>query len=81
MKRLYRSKTNKVIAGIFGGIAETYSIDSSLLRLALVFLGVATGVVPLVVTYIVGWIIISKVPEAEIKSAENKAEKPNSAKQ
>jgi len=59
MKQLYRSKTDKVIAGIFGGIAETYSIDPSLLRLALVFLGVATGVVPLVVTYAVGWIIIS----------------------
>ena len=48
----------------------------SLLRLALVFLGVATGVVPLVVTYIAGWIIISKAPEAEIKAAE-----PDSAKQ
>ncbi len=81
MKRLYRSKTNKVIAGIFGGIAETYSIDPSLLRLALVFLGVATGVVPLVVTYIVGWIIISKVPEEEIKAAEIKTEEPDSAKQ
>ncbi len=86
MKRLYRSKTNKVIAGIFGGIAETYSIDPSLLRLALVFLGVTTGVVPLVVTYIIGWIIISKVPEEENKAAENKAseiktEEPDSAKQ
>ncbi len=81
MKRLYRSKTNKVIAGIFGGIAETYSIDPSLLRLALVFLGVTTGVVPLVVTYIIGWIIISKVPEEEIKASEIKTEEPDSAKQ
>ncbi len=76
MKRFHRSQTEKMIAGIVGGIGETYAIDPNLLRLALVFLGVATGVVPLVVTYIIGWIIISKAPEVEIK-----AEEPDAAKQ
>ena len=52
-----------------------FGLRPSLLRLALVYLGVATGIVPLVVIYIVGWIIISKAPEAEIK-----AEEPDSAK-
>ena len=62
MKRLYRSQTNKKIAGIFGGIADVYSVDPSILRLAAVFLGVASGLVPLLVTYVVGWIIIPKGP-------------------
>jgi len=62
MKRIYRSQTDKKVAGIFGGIAEVYRIDASLLRLIMVFLGVATGVLPLIVTYIVGWIIIPQGP-------------------
>jgi len=60
MKRLYRSPKEKMIAGIFGGLAEMFSIDPSLLRLIVVFLGIATGVIPLVVTYLIGWIIIPK---------------------
>ena len=64
MKRLYRSQTDKKIAGIFGGIAELYAWDPSLVRLLAVFLGVATGVVPLLVTYLVGWIIMPKGPSS-----------------
>ena len=62
MKRLYRSQTDKKVAGIFGGIAEVYNIDPSLLRLLAVFLGVATGFLPLLITYLVGWIILPKGP-------------------
>ncbi len=62
MKRLYRSQTDKKIAGIFGGIAEMYSLDPSLLRLILVFLGIATGIFPLLIAYLIGWIIIPKGP-------------------
>jgi phage shock protein C len=51
VKKLYRSPDDKKIAGICGGIGELYSIDSSLLRLAFVFLCLATGIVPLLVTY------------------------------
>lgn len=62
MKRLYRSQTDKKIAGIFGGIAELYDIDPSVLRLVMVFLGLATAIFPLLVTYLAGWIIIPKGP-------------------
>ena len=64
MKRLYRSQTDKKIAGIFGGISEMYDVDPSVLRLVMVFLGLGTGIVPLLVTYIVGWMIIPKGPVA-----------------
>ena len=62
MKRLYRSQTDKKIAGVFGGMGEVYSVDATLLRLVAVFLGIATGLLPLIVTYVVGWIIIPKGP-------------------
>lgn len=60
MKRLHRSTKNAMIAGIFGGIAESYDIDPSVIRLIAVFLCLVTGIVPLVFTYIVAWIIIPK---------------------
>ena len=71
MKRLYRSSTDKKIAGIFGGMGEIYSIDPTLLRLGAVFLGIATGLLPLIVAYLVGWIIIPKGPLSPAPTASN----------
>ena len=62
MKRIYRSQTDKKVAGILGGIAELYNLDPSLLRLLAVFVGIATGFLPLLITYLVGWFIIPKGP-------------------
>jgi phage shock protein C len=60
MKRLYRSETDSKIAGICGGLGEEFGIDSNIVRLATVFACVVSGVAPLVVTYIVAWIILPK---------------------
>jgi len=60
MKRIYRSQEDKKIAGIFGGLGELFNIDPTLLRLLFVFIGLATGVIPLIVAYLVGWIIIPR---------------------
>jgi phage shock protein C len=72
MKRLYRSSTDKMIAGIFGGLGELYSIDPTLLRLGAVFLALATALVPMIVAYIVGWIIIPKGPLTGLPGAEGR---------
>ncbi len=60
MKRIYRSQEDKKIAGILGGLGELLDIDPTLFRLLFVFIGLATGVIPLAVAYLVGWIIIPK---------------------
>ncbi|MHB9154706.1 MAG: PspC domain-containing protein [Endomicrobiales bacterium] len=65
MKTLYRSRKNRMIAGICGGLGEMLSVDPTLLRLLFVFLGIATGIAPLVITYIIGWIIIPEGPPPE----------------
>ncbi len=62
MKTLYLSRTNKKIMGICGGIGETYDIDPTLIRLLLVFLCVATGILPILITYLVGWMVIPAKP-------------------
>jgi phage shock protein C len=64
MKRLYRSETDKRIAGVFGGMGEVYNVDPTLLRLGAVLIGICTGLLPFIITYIVAWIIIPKGPAA-----------------
>jgi phage shock protein C len=54
-KHLYRSKNNKMIAGICGGIAEYINTDPTIVRIILVLLAF-TGL-PLIV-YPILWIII-----------------------
>jgi phage shock protein C len=60
MKKLYLSTTDKKILGVCGGIAETYDIDPTIVRLAIVFLTIVTVFLPLVLTYIVAGIIMPR---------------------
>ena len=60
MKKIYRSQEDKKMAGILGGLGELFDIDPTLLRLLFVFVGLATGVIPLIVAYLIGWIIIPR---------------------
>ena len=62
MKKLYISEKDKKIAGICGGIGESYDIDPTLVRLALVFLCLATAILPVGLTYLVAWAIIPEKP-------------------
>ena len=65
MKRLYRSSEDRMIAGVCGGMGEAYGIDPTLLRLGLVLVALATGILPLLVAYILGAIIIPLRPLPE----------------
>ena len=58
MNRICRSSRDKRLAGLCGGIGEVLDIDPTLIRLAFVFLCLTTAIVPLVITYIVAWIIV-----------------------
>jgi len=55
-KRLYRSRTDRMIAGVCGGIADYFGIDPTLVRVAAVLLAVANGVG--VVAYVILMIVI-----------------------
>jgi phage shock protein C len=58
MKHIYRSATNKKIAGICGGIGEMTDTDPTIIRLGFVVLGLATGFFPFFVGYILAWMIV-----------------------
>lgn len=59
-KKLYLSDTDKKIAGVCGGIAEYFSIDSTLVRLVFVLLAFVFGAT--VWAYIIACFVIPKKP-------------------
>ncbi len=61
-KKLYRSKTNSMIAGVCGGLGEYFHVDPTLIRLFALFFIICTGLFPGVLAYIVAAIIIPKHP-------------------
>lgn len=61
MKKLYRSESNRMIAGVCGGIAEYFDIDPTLVRLGFVLFCLAGGSgVPV---YLIAAIVIPKKTE------------------
>jgi phage shock protein C len=64
-KRLLRSATDRKIAGVCGGFAEYFGLDSTLVRLAAVILAIYPGVIVCgVLAYIIGWLVIPSAPAA-----------------
>ncbi|MCD6441914.1 MAG: PspC domain-containing protein [Candidatus Marinimicrobia bacterium] len=58
MKKIYRSTKDIKIAGICGGLGEMLNIDPTIVQLLFVFATIATSGFPLLITYIIGWVII-----------------------
>lgn len=56
VKRLYRSRRNRVIAGVCGGLGEYFDLDPVIVRLIFVILALASGTG--LILYVVAWLII-----------------------
>lgn len=56
MNKLYKSKTDRKICGVCGGLAENLNVDSTLIRLGVAFVSLFCGFG--VLAYIVAAIII-----------------------
>ena len=61
-KRIYRSRSETMIAGLAGGLANYFNVDPVLVRLMFVGAGFLTGIVPGLLAYVVGWIIVPLEP-------------------
>lgn len=66
-KRLYRSRTNSVIAGVAGGIGEYLDIDPVLIRIAFVVATFAGGFG--IITYIIAWVIMPEAAGIQTQAA------------
>jgi phage shock protein PspC (stress-responsive transcriptional regulator) len=61
-RKLYRSRTNRQVAGVCGGLAQYFNVDATLIRVLFIVLAVfgAAGIL----IYVAMWIIVPKEPAA-----------------
>ena len=60
--RLRRSRSNKMIAGVIGGLARYFNFDPTMARVIYVVLSVVSVAFPGILVYIILWVIM---PEGE----------------
>ena len=75
MKKLYRSRDNKVIAGVMGGVGEYFETDPVLIRLIYLVITIFSGVVPGIIVYLIAILIVPMRPVliAEVKQEDDSA--------
>jgi phage shock protein C len=63
---LRRSRTNRQIAGVVGGLADYFGVDSTLLRVIYVVGSIVSAAFPGLLVYLLLWLLM---PEAEDSAA------------
>lgn len=59
---LVRSRSNRIIAGVCGGIAEWLGWDPTLVRILYVVLSILSVAFPGILVYVLLWLIMPVVP-------------------
>lgn len=57
-RRFFRSSTNRVFAGVCGGIAEHFGSDPTAVRLLTAVLAVVTGIFPMLILYLFAAVLV-----------------------
>ena len=60
-KKFYRSRKNRAIAGICGGLADYFDIDPIIIRLITLILALSAGAG--LIAYIIAWIVVPEEPD------------------
>lgn len=58
MKKLYRSREKRKLAGIIGGLSEYFQIDATILRVIFLILLFGSGIAPFGLIYLVAIFVI-----------------------
>ncbi|MFC3815639.1 PspC domain-containing protein [Lysobacter sp. GCM10012299] len=61
-RKLSRSRHDRMIAGVIGGIARRFGWNSTLLRVAYVLISIASAAFPGILVYLILWLL---VPEGD----------------
>lgn len=74
-KKLYRSRTDRMIGGVCSGIARYFNIDATVVRLLFVLLAFISSGFPMLVAYLVLLLVVpeelqTSMPPAEARPAE-----------
>jgi phage shock protein C len=65
MKKLYRSTTDRWIAGVCGGIGEYVGIDPNVIRVIWAIITAITGFLAGIIAYILVWVILPEQEQAQ----------------
>ena len=57
-KRLRRSRSNKMIGGVIGGLAEYYNFSPNGLRIIYVIVSVLSAAFPGILVYLILWLLM-----------------------
>lgn len=61
MKRLYRSKKDRKISGVCGGLGEYFNVDPTIIRIIFVVLALPGGL-PGIIPYVILWVVVPSQP-------------------
>ena len=59
-KKLRRSRSNKMIGGVIGGLAEYYDFSPNGLRIIFVIVSILSAAFPGILVYLILWLLMSK---------------------
>src|SRR6476659_4573761 len=57
-RRLLRSRSDRVLAGVCAGVADYLGSDPTMVRLVTAVVGLLTGVVPMLILYVIAALVI-----------------------
>jgi phage shock protein C len=60
-RKLYRSSTDRKLAGVCGGLAEYFNLDPTLIRVLFIVLAVLGG--SGIIIYLAMWILVPNQPQ------------------
>lgn len=58
MKKLFRSRKNRLVGGLLGGVGEYLNVDPSVVRLIFLILLIMTQIIPMTILYFVSFLVI-----------------------
>lgn len=59
---LRRSRHNRMIAGVVGGLADYFGLDPTLLRVIYVLVSIFSAAFPGILVYIILWVLVPEEP-------------------
>ncbi len=64
-KRMHRSRSDRKLLGVLGGVADYTSLDPSLIRIVYVIVTILTGFVPGIFLYLVMGVVVPAEPKGD----------------
>ncbi len=77
-RKLYKSRENRVVAGVMGGLGEYFDIDPVLFRVVFVAFSVFTAIFPGVLAYIFMALVMPEQPPVVHEEAKVNHNEPKS---